>query len=88
MKTFYYFGPNQRNVSRESFKLWKIGRKVRKVTAKWGRATIVKHKLKEAGKLQTKTWTFSTEIEAKEYEKRRIREKLNGGYSRKARRRA
>ena len=80
MKTFYYFGPNDDNVSGVSWKMWQIERKGCVVTARWGRATIVKHKLAPAGNLQTESWSLPTAADAKEYEAGRIQEKLDKGY--------
>lgn len=86
MKIFYYMGPNQKNKSRVSWKMWKIARRARTVQVWWGAATIVQRNVTKVNELQSKCWTLPTIAAAKADEERRIREKLNGGYSRKARR--
>lgn len=80
MKTFYYLGPNKNNKSRVSWKMWKIEQKERHVTVWWGPATIVGRKITPTSTLQTRSWKYSSEDKAKADEKRRIEEKLSGGY--------
>ena len=82
MKVLVYMGPNPANVSGVSWKMWKIGRKGRQVTAWWGKATISRHRLVPVNKLATKTWRFRTEALAKEYETGRVQRKLGSGYER------
>jgi hypothetical protein len=40
MKLYYFFGPNPKNKSGVSWKLWKVERKGRELTVWWGSATI------------------------------------------------
>lgn len=86
MTILYFMGTNSANISKVSWKLWKIERKGREVTVWWGPATIVKRKVKPANTLQSKAWRFRTEDAAKQDQARRIKEKLNKGYERKPRR--
>lgn len=81
MKTFYFMGTNPNNKSQVSWKMWRIARKGRTVKVSWGPAKIENRKVTPVATLQGKTWTFSSEAAAKADEERRIREKLNGGYS-------
>jgi predicted DNA-binding WGR domain protein len=80
MKVLVYMGPNPRNTSGVSWKMWKIHRRGREVTVWWGRATIARHKLKPAFNLQSRTWRFRTEEGAREDQQRRIQKKLSRGY--------
>jgi predicted DNA-binding WGR domain protein len=82
MKTFSFMGPNPKVNSGVSWKLWRIERKGRTVTASWGRATVERRRLKTKGKLQNKSWNFRTEAQAIECEAEKIAEKLRGGYKR------
>lgn len=87
MKTLFYMGRNEQNVSRLSWKIWKIERKGKRVTTWWGAAGVgPRRRPVPKHQLQTKFWTFRTEEAAREDEKRRIREKENGGYERNPRR--
>jgi hypothetical protein len=87
MKTLFYMGRNDQNISRLSWKIWKIERRGKRVTAWWGAAEVgPRRKPVPKYELQTKSWTFRTEEAAREDEQRRIREKLNGGYERNPRR--
>lgn len=89
MKTFYYMGPNRRTAGGVSWKMWRIERRARTVTAWWGAATVDKRrKVTPVYRLQSKSWTFRTEAQAKECEASKIAEKLRGGYSRTVSRRA
>lgn len=83
MKTFYYLGPNENNKSRVSWKMWRIHRQGRKITAWWGPAIIVNRRVTKANTLQSTSWSFPTEAAAKANEKRRIHEKIRGGYKQK-----
>ncbi len=80
MQVFYYFGPNPELQSGHSWKIWKINRSGVSLTVWWGAATIKNRRPQPVGKLQTKTWQFSTVEEAKIDQKSRIREKTNKGY--------
>jgi hypothetical protein len=87
MKLFFYMDHNPNNKSGVSWKMWKIQRRGREVTAWWGPAIIVRRRPRPASTLQSKTWRFRTEERAKDVEQQRIREKLNKGYRRMTRRR-
>ena len=82
MKIFGYMGPNDENVSRVSWKMWKIERSGRVVTTWWGPATVVKRKLVPRYALNTKSRSFRTEDAARKFEAGRIADKLAGGYER------
>jgi hypothetical protein len=86
MKTLFYMGRNDRNVSRLSWKIWKIERKGKRVTTWWGAAEVGSSR-KPVPKydLMSKSRTFRTEDAAREDEQRRIREKENEGYERNPR---
>src|SRR5260370_38141011 len=87
MKVLFYMGHNSNNKSLVSWKMWKIKRNERAVTVWWGPATVVDRRPTPVNTLQTKTWRFRTETQAKEEEHRRIQEKLNKGYERMSKRR-
>ena len=86
MKILFYTGRNERNISRLSWKIWKIQRKGKRVQTWWGPIDVLRRKPIPKSTLQTKSWTFRTEEAAREDEQRRIREKLSGGYQRTPRR--
>jgi hypothetical protein len=86
VKIFYYMGRNAANKSGVSWKIWKVRRAGRSVTASWGPARLVKRKVVPAGTLQSKALRFTSPGAACEYERRRIREKLGKGYERRTRR--
>jgi hypothetical protein len=87
MKTLFYMGRNDQNVSRLSWKIWKIERKGKRVTTWWGAAEVgPRRKPVPKHDLQTKSWTFRTEEAAREDERRRLQEKENEGYERDPRR--
>lgn len=78
---------NDQNVSRVSWKIWKIQRKGNRLQTWWGPAEIGPRRIPvPKHELQTKSWTFRTEEAARENEQRRIRKKANEGYERKPRR--
>lgn len=88
MKTFFFMGPNPKNVSRVSWKIWKIERKGRKVTLLWGPAVLKRRRVKPANTLQSKVLQFSSIEEARQYETARIKAKTGKGYKRSPRRRS
>lgn len=88
MKTFFYMGRNNHNVSKVSWKIWKIERKGNRVFTRWGPAILVKRRAVPKGNLQSKAWRFRSEEAAKDFERRRILSKLAKGYERNPRRRA
>src|SRR5688572_9997282 len=75
-------GKNLANVSGVSWKLWKIERAGRSLTTWWGSAKLVSRCVVPSGALQSKTWRFTSEADAKISEAERIKEKLDGGYER------
>ncbi len=85
MKILFYMGRNPSNKSGLSWKIWKVERKGRTVTTWWGRAIVRKRKVVPAANLQSKTFRFTSAAAALEYEKKRIRSKLNKGYERRTR---
>jgi hypothetical protein len=90
MRIYFYIGPNKELKSGFSIKFWKIARKGRRVTAKWGPATVdlKKRKVVKASWTQGRDWTLASESEAKAQMKRRIDEQLAQGYHRVPRRRS
>ena len=90
MRIYFYIGPNNNLKSGFSIKFWKIARKGRKVTAKWGPAMVDvrRRKVVKASWTQSKEWLLSSESEAKAELKRRIDEQLAQGYHRMPRRRS
>jgi hypothetical protein len=42
MKIYFFMGPNHKNVSKVSWKLWKVQRSGRELTVWWGPAVISK----------------------------------------------
>ncbi len=82
MATLFFMGRNDANVSRVSWKLWRIRRDGKHVTASWGPAQLVKRRLQPRHELQSKTWEFRNEDSAREFEAERIRLKLRDGYER------
>lgn len=87
MKTFFYMGRNDHNISRVSWKIWKIDCKGNRVLMRWGPATVVKRKPVPKGTLQSKVLRFRTQAAAKQYEQKRIQGKLAKGYERAPRQR-
>jgi hypothetical protein len=87
MKTLFYMGRNDQNLSRLSWKIWRIKREGKRLTTWWGAAVVSpsRRPMPKYKRLQSKSWTFRTEQAAREDERRRIREKLNGGYERNPR---
>jgi hypothetical protein len=90
MKTFFFVGKNENNLSRISCKIWKIRRSGRRVEAQWGPARWDKQKRKvvPVGLLQRKAWSFRTREAAEHDAERRTQEKLREGYERVPRRKA
>jgi hypothetical protein len=84
MKVFFYMDQNPNNKSGVSWKMWKINRIGREVTVWWGPATVVRRRPQPVNTLQSKTWRFRTEAQAKEDAQRRIDEKLSKGYKKLA----
>jgi len=82
MKVFFYTGRNPETISGVSWKIWKIERKGKRVQTWWGPAHVVRRKVMPKTSLQTTHWNFRTEEAARRDERRRIREKLTGGYER------
>ncbi len=87
MKIFFYMGRNPRNKSGVSWKFWKIERRGKRVRTWWGPAVVVKRKVVPRATLQTRSWVFSSEAQAMEYEALRVRRKEAKGYERSPRRR-
>lgn len=85
MKIFFYMGRNSANKSGVSWKLWKIERSGRAVTMIWGPAMLRKRKVTAAGTLQSKTRRFQSDEAARDYEARKIKNKLSKGYQRRTR---
>jgi len=81
MKTLFYTGRNDRNLSRLSWKIWKIERQGKRVTASWGAAEVIRRKVAPKY-LLSRSWSFRSEQAAREDEQRRIAEKLSEGYER------
>ena len=79
MKIFLFTGPNPKMESGVS---WKIVRRGKVVTARWGPVSLEKRKVVVKGTLRWKRWPFRTEDAAKKDENRRIAEKLRKGYKR------
>ncbi|OHE58158.1 MAG: hypothetical protein A2Z47_05790 [Thermodesulfovibrio sp. RBG_19FT_COMBO_42_12] len=88
MKIYFYMGRNENNLSRVSWKIWKIERKGRILTTWWGGAEIVNRQPRAKHDLQRKSWTFRTGSEAKKEEDMRINSKCRKGYERKPYRRS
>lgn len=86
MPTFFFMGKNDANVSKVSWKLWRLQRRNRTVIASWGRAIVVKRVVQPGGKLQSKIWTFRSENAAKAFEQVRTNEKIQEGYELSTRR--
>jgi predicted DNA-binding WGR domain protein len=87
MKVFFFMDRNPNNKSGVSWKIWKIERKGSEVTTWWGPAILVRRRPTAANTLQSKSWRFRKEVQAREEEQQRIREKLSKGYKRTPRRR-
>jgi predicted DNA-binding WGR domain protein len=87
MKTFFYTGSNDANVSGMSSKVWKINRAGRTVTTWWGAINLVKRRIVRVGVLQSKSRTFRTLDDAIAHEGERIRKKEAKGYETTPRRR-
>jgi hypothetical protein len=85
MKIFFYMGRNSSTRSGVSWKIWKIARRGRAVTTKWGPATLDQRKPVLHGTPQEKTHRFKTVKAAIEFENRIIRTKLTKGYERRTR---
>jgi hypothetical protein len=85
MKIFFYMGRNPNNKSGLSWKIWKIRREGRRVTAYWGRAALVRRKPVVASKLQAVSWVLGSVKRAALFEADRIEEKLAKGYERRTR---
>lgn len=91
MKQFMFAGVNLGNKSRTSWKIWKIERKGKVVTAWWEPGRLHKRRLipvSTANRMRSKTWRFRSEESARDDEQRRIQEKLRNGYQRVRRRAA
>jgi hypothetical protein len=60
MRIYFYIGPNKELKSGFSIKFWKIVRKGRRVTVKWGPAMVDvrKRKVVKARWTQGRDWTF------------------------------
>jgi len=86
MKTFYYMGPSEINVSGVSWKIWRVSRAGKQVTTSWGAAKIVNRRVVPVGQVQSKARHFSSAEEAAAYERDRVQSKLRKGYQRSARR--
>jgi hypothetical protein len=83
LKTLFYMGRNDQNLSGVSWKIWKIERKGKRLQTWFGPAEVSpRRKVVPKYELQMRSWTFRTEKAAREDEQRRIREKLSGGYQR------
>jgi predicted DNA-binding WGR domain protein len=80
-------GTNPRLHSKVSMKMWKIQCDGRDVTTWWGRGGMDARKRRAIPRqeLQTKTRSFRTAAEAREFESALIREKLSEGYERNSR---
>jgi predicted DNA-binding WGR domain protein len=85
MKIFFYMGRNDQNVSRVSWKVWKIERKGRRVFTQWGPAILRDRKPVLEYIQWSKETRFGTEAGAKEYEQKKIESKLAKGYQRSPR---
>jgi len=85
MKTFFYMGRNDHNVSMVSWKIWKIERYGKRVVTRWGPAILVDRKPIPEYALLRKESRFGTEAGAEEYERKKIRSKLAKGYQRSPR---
>jgi hypothetical protein len=81
MKTLFYMGRNDQNLSGVSWKIWKIERRGKRVKASWGAAGVIRRKVVPKY-LLSRSWSFRSEQVAREDEQRRIAEKLSGGYQR------
>ena len=79
MKVYFFMRRNPKNVSGMSYKVWKIERKGRKVTAWWGPAVVRRRRPVPASYLESKTWRFGSERAAVDFEEKRIRSKLDEG---------
>jgi hypothetical protein len=85
MRVLFFMGRNSRNVSGVSWKLWKIKRRGRSLTAFWGAAVLQDRRVVPANTLRSRTWTFRTPAAAEASLKARIDEKLRKGYERRTR---
>jgi len=85
MKVFFLCGPNPKNRSGMSCKIWKIQRTGRTVTTWWGRADVLNRKVTPIGELQSKARTFRSDDAAAIHENGLIASKLAKGYDRKPR---
>jgi hypothetical protein len=85
MKILFFMGRNARNVSGVSWKLWKIQRQGRLVTAYWGPAVLRGRRVVPANTLQSRTWRFRTAAAAEALLKARVADKLDSGYQRRTR---
>jgi hypothetical protein len=88
MKTFFYMGRNDHNVSMVSWKIWKVWkveRKGKQVVTWWGPAILVDRKPVAECTLLSKESRFGTEVAAEEYERKKIQSKLAKGYQRSPR---
>ena len=87
MKIFFYVGRNKENLSGMSSKIWKIQRFGLTVTTYWGAAKMAKsRRIVPASKFSSLEKKFSNAEEARAFESRIIKRKLDSGYERKPRR--
>jgi hypothetical protein len=85
MRILFFMGRNRRTVSGVSWKLWKIRRQGRSVTALWGPAVLKRRRVVPANTLQSRTWRFWSTTAAKASLVRRMASKLRKGYQRRTR---
>jgi hypothetical protein len=85
MRILFFMGRNRRTVSGVSWKIWKIRRQGRSVTALWGRAAVKRRRVVPANTLQSRTWSFRTTGAAQASLIRRLGSKLRKGYQRRTR---
>jgi len=85
MKIFFYMGRNASTRSGLSWKIWKISRRGKIVTTRWGPAELLSRKVVPSASLQSKVQKFGTVQEAVNFENKIIQSKLNKGYERRTR---
>src|SRR5436190_21018169 len=83
MRILFFMGRNRRTVSGVSWKLWKIRRQGRSVTASWGPALLKRRKVVPANTLQSRTWRFWSTTAAEASLTARMASKLKKGYQRR-----
>jgi len=80
MRTLFFMGRNDKNISGVSWKIWRVEQKGRRVRVWWGPATLFGRRAVLVGVVGRRSWTFGSEKAAREDARRRVAEKLAKGY--------